>query len=113
MGNIEAADEKAHPKIFSIKTQVGKEQNTADLLLNRADKLKISFPAILSTPELRGYIFVEGYNKERLKDIIKTRVPDFAENLSNRGIENLLYIYKNAIVKLDSIIDDLTKNSYK
>jgi transcriptional antiterminator NusG len=61
-----------HTKIFSIKTQVGKEQNSADLLNSRAEKSKVEFPAILVTPELRGYIFIEGYDKERLKDVIKT-----------------------------------------
>ena len=59
-------------KIFSVKTQVGKEQNTADLLNSRAEKTDIEFPSILVTPELRGYVFVEGYDRERLKDIIKT-----------------------------------------
>ena len=59
-------------KIFSVKTQVGKEQNTADLLNSRAEKTDIEFPSILVTPELRGYVFVEGYDRERLKDVIKT-----------------------------------------
>ena len=59
-------------KIFSIKTQVGKEQNTADLIAIRADKSKIAIPSILVTPELRGYIFLEGHDKERIKDMIKT-----------------------------------------
>ena len=59
-------------QIFTIKTQVGKEQNTADLLNSRAEKSKFAYPAILTTPELRGYIFVEGYDRERLKDVIKT-----------------------------------------
>jgi len=59
-------------KIFSIKTQVGKEQNAADLINSRADKLKIKIPSIFVTPELRGYIFLEGYDKERIKEMIKT-----------------------------------------
>jgi transcriptional antiterminator NusG len=59
-------------KIFSIKTQVGKEQNTADLLHIRAQKSALDFPSILVTPELRGYVFVEGYDRERVKDVIKT-----------------------------------------
>ena len=58
--------------IFSIKTQVGKEQNTADLLNSRANKSKLDFPSILVTPELRGYIFVEGFDEELLKNTIKT-----------------------------------------
>ena len=59
-------------KIFSIKTQVGKEQNAADIINSRADKSKIKIPSILVTPELRGYIFLEGYDKERIKEMIKT-----------------------------------------
>lgn len=66
----EVLEEKT--KILTIKTQVGKEQNTADLINSRADKSKIRIPSILVTPELRGYIFMESYNKERIKDMIKT-----------------------------------------
>ena len=66
----ETIEEKS--KIFSIKTQVGKEQNTADLINSRANKSKIKIPSILVTPELRGYIFLESYNKERINEMIKT-----------------------------------------
>ncbi|RLF53097.1 MAG: transcription elongation factor Spt5 [Thermoplasmata archaeon] len=66
----EPAEEKT--KIFTIKTQVGKEQNTADLINSRAGKSKVKIPSILVTPELRGYIFVEAYDKERIRDMIKT-----------------------------------------
>ena len=59
-------------KIFTIKTQVGKEQSTADLINSRAGKSKIKIPSILVTPELRGYIFIESFDKERIKDMIKT-----------------------------------------
>ena len=58
--------------IFSIKTQVGKEQNTADLINSRAGKAKLDIPAILVTPELRGYLFVEGFDDDRIRDMIKT-----------------------------------------
>jgi transcriptional antiterminator NusG len=67
-----AMDDKEPTKIFSIKTQVGKEQNTADLLKVRSERSDLDITSILVTPELRGYIFVEGYDKERLKDVIKT-----------------------------------------
>ena len=63
---------KEKTKIFSVKTQVGKEQNAADLVNARADKSKMDIPSVLVTPELRGYIFIEGYNKERINDMIKT-----------------------------------------
>jgi transcriptional antiterminator NusG len=59
-------------KIFTIKTQVGKEQNTADMINSRAAKSKIKIPSILVTPELRGYLFIEAYDKERIKEMIKT-----------------------------------------
>ena len=70
--NDTVLDEKENTKIFSIKTQVGKEQNTADLLSSRSKRSDLDVISILVTPELRGYIFVEGYDRERLKDIIKT-----------------------------------------
>ncbi|MBN2066298.1 MAG: transcription elongation factor Spt5 [Candidatus Thermoplasmatota archaeon] len=66
----EPAEEKS--KIVSVKTQVGKEQNTADLINSRANKSKVKIPSILVTPELRGYIFLESYDKERIRDMIKT-----------------------------------------
>jgi transcription termination/antitermination protein NusG len=70
--NDESVDERETTKIFSIKTQVGKEQNTADLLSSRSKRSDFEIASILVTPELRGYIFVEGYDRERLKDVIKT-----------------------------------------
>ena len=73
-----------HSRIFSIKTQVGKEQNTADLINSRAGKSKIDIPAILVTPELRGYIFVEGFDDELLKNMIKT--VSYARNMLDGDI---------------------------
>ncbi|MFW6149030.1 MAG: transcription elongation factor Spt5 [Atribacterota bacterium] len=69
--DFEDLDEE-QSKIFTIKTQVGKEHNTADLLNSRADKSKLEIPSILVTPELRGYIFVEGFDEELLKNTFKT-----------------------------------------
>jgi transcriptional antiterminator NusG len=71
-------------KIFSIKTQVGKEQNAADLVNARADKSKLQIPSILVTPELRGYLFIEGYEKERINDMIKT--VSYARNMLDGDI---------------------------
>ena len=69
-GFEESSEEKT--KIYSIKTQVGKEQNTADLLNSRANKKKVTIPSILVTPELRGYLFLEGNDRELIKEMIKT-----------------------------------------
>jgi len=80
MENTEIEEEiEEETKIFTIKTQVGKEQNTADLINSRADKSKIEIPSILVTPELRGYLFLESYDKERIKEMIKT--VSYARNL--------------------------------
>jgi len=75
---------KEKTKIFSIKTQVGKEQNAADLVNARAEKSKLDIPSILVTPELRGYIFIEGYIKERINDMIKT--VSYARNMLDGDI---------------------------
>jgi len=72
MPDTDFEEEVKKTKIFTIKTQVGKEQNTADLINSRADKSKIKIPSILVTPELRGYIFMESYEKARIRDMIKT-----------------------------------------
>jgi transcriptional antiterminator NusG len=69
--DFEEIDEE-QSRIFAIKTQVGKEQGAADLVNSRANKSKIIIPSILATPELRGYIFVEGFDDELLKNMIKT-----------------------------------------
>jgi transcription termination/antitermination protein NusG len=67
---IQADEEKT--KIFTLKTQVGKEQSAADLINSRAGKSKVKIPSILVTPELRGYLFIEAYERERIKEMIKT-----------------------------------------
>lgn len=70
--DVTIEDDEEQSQIFTLKTQVGKEQNAADLLASRAKKSKLDIPAILVTPELRGYIFVEGFDEEELKNVIKT-----------------------------------------
>ena len=61
------------PKIFSIKTQIGKEQNVADLIKSRVKKSHDNnVLSVLVAPELRGYVFVEGYNAELIKKMIRT-----------------------------------------
>ena len=84
MENDENKITKEKTKIFSVKTQVGKEQNAADLVNVRADKSKLEIPSILVTPELRGYIFIEGYVKERINDMIKT--VSYARNMLDGDI---------------------------
>jgi len=64
--------EENKPHIFTIKTQIGKEEVVAGLLERRAKKAKADILSILVAPELRGYLFVETYDKQQLKNMIKT-----------------------------------------
>jgi len=60
------------PKIFSIKPQIGKEQNVAELLKGRVKKTgDKNILSILVTPELRGYVFVEAYKADEVRKMIK------------------------------------------
>jgi len=61
------------PKIFSIKTQIGKEQNVAELIRNRVKKTSDkNIVSILVTPELRGYVFIEAHNADQVRKMIRT-----------------------------------------
>lgn len=56
--------------IFVVKTQVGQEENVANLF-EKASKRTGKIYSILAPKELRGYIFVEGEDKDVIKRIIK------------------------------------------
>lgn len=56
--------------IFVVKTQVGQEENVANLF-EKASKRTGKIYSILAPKELRGYIFIEGEDKDVIKRIIK------------------------------------------
>jgi len=61
------------PKIFSIKTQIGKEQNVAELIRGRIKKTHDkNILSVLVTPELRGYVFIEANKADEVKKMIRT-----------------------------------------
>ncbi len=57
--------------ILAIKTQIGYEKNVADEVENRARRSNIGILSILSPVSLRGYIFVEVMNPERLREVVR------------------------------------------
>ena len=57
-------------KIFVVKTQVGQEENVANLF-EKANKRTGKIHAILAPKELRGYIFVEAEDIETIKTVIR------------------------------------------
>jgi len=61
----------ATQSILVLKTQMDQEKSVADSLLSKANVGEKDIYAILSPANLRGYIFVEGMNTERLRE--KTR----------------------------------------
>lgn len=61
----------ASQSIMILKTQMDQEKSVADSLLSKASQGEKDIFAILSPANLRGYLFVEGMNTERLRE--KTR----------------------------------------
>ncbi len=61
----------ASQSIMVLKTQMDQEKSVADSLLSKANVGEKDLYAILSPANLRGYLFVEGMNTDRLRE--KTR----------------------------------------
>jgi transcriptional antiterminator NusG len=57
--------------ILAVKTQIGYERNVADEIEARAKRSNIGVLSILSPVSLRGYIFVEVMNPERLSELVR------------------------------------------
>ena len=57
-------------KIFIVKTQVGQEENVANMF-EKAAKRSGKIAAILAPKELRGYIFVESEDINLIKTLIR------------------------------------------
>ena len=68
---------RATQSILILKTQIDQEKAVVDLLAPKADYGQKDIYAILSPATLRGYVFVEGMNTDRMrektKDIKKAR----------------------------------------
>lgn len=68
---------RAKQSIMVLKTQIDQEKSVANDLYAKAEKGEKDIYAILSPAGLRGYVFVEGMNTDRLrektKDIKKAR----------------------------------------
>ena len=58
-------------KIFVVKTQVGQEENVANMFEKAAKRIDNKIVAVLAPKELRGYIFVEGYDIDIIKKLIR------------------------------------------
>jgi transcriptional antiterminator NusG len=96
----EPLPEPDEPKqIFAVKTSIGHEKIVADVIASRARKREAPVYAIVSPQKLRGYILVEGRNRERLRALIKG-IPKV------RGV-----VQGERLISLDEIIGQLEPTS--
>jgi transcriptional antiterminator NusG len=61
----------ARPAIMAVKTSIGHERTVADSLAARAKEKDIGVFSILAPETLRGYIFVESMNPDRLEEVVR------------------------------------------
>ena len=57
--------------IYALKTTINQEKAVGDMIAHKAKKHKVGVVAVLSPPELRGYVLVEAYDRDALEKLIK------------------------------------------
>src|SRR5262245_43396666 len=68
---IEDIEPVVHPAIYAVKTSIGHEKTVADGIAVKAKREKVEVYSILSPAPMRGYVYLEGVNPDRLTDLIK------------------------------------------
>lgn len=78
-------EETTESSIFVIRTTIGQEKNTAEMMRSRIGSRDLPIKAVLVPQEIRGYIFVEADGKSAVerarsgikhtKGLIERRVP--------------------------------------
>ncbi len=63
--------EGVEPMVFAVKTQVGQERNVADLLATKSKKQEVELYSVLAPQELRGYVFVEADDGQKLERLVR------------------------------------------
>ncbi len=63
--------EKSPSGIYALKTTINQEKTVVQMLSVKASKQKAGVLAILSPSDVRGYVFVEAEDREKLEKIIK------------------------------------------
>ena len=57
--------------IYALKTTINQEKAVGHTIGYKAGKHKVGVVAVLSPPELRGYVLVEAYDRDALEKLIK------------------------------------------
>jgi transcriptional antiterminator NusG len=55
------------PAIFAIRTTIGQEKNTADMIVTRANNFQLPIKTVLAPPGIKGYVFVEAVGKSSVE----------------------------------------------
>ena len=55
------------PAIFAIRTTIGQEKNTADMIVARANNFQLPIKTVLAPPGIKGYVFVEVIGKSNVE----------------------------------------------
>ena len=61
----------ARQAIIAVKTSIGHERTVADAIYARAKAKDLGVFAVLAPANLRGYVFVESMNPDRLEEIVR------------------------------------------
>lgn len=57
--------------IYALKTTINQEKSVGQDIAHKAKKHKVGVVAVLSPPELRGYVLIEAYNRDSLEKFVK------------------------------------------
>ena len=57
--------------IYALKTTINQEKTVGDMIAHKAKKHKVGVVAVLSPPELRGYVLIEAFDRDALEKLIK------------------------------------------
>jgi len=60
-------EEVQKPAIFAVRSTIGQEKNTADMIFTRAKNSNLPIKAVLAPPGIRGYVFVEATGKSTVE----------------------------------------------
>ena len=60
-------EEVRKPAIFALRSTIGQEKNTADLIVTRTRNFNLPIKAVLAPPRIRGYVFVEAIGKSTVE----------------------------------------------
>jgi transcriptional antiterminator NusG len=60
-------EEVQKPAVFAVRSTIGQEKNTADMIVTRAKNFNLPIKAVLAPPGIRGYVFVEATGKSTVE----------------------------------------------